>query len=201
MSVPRVYLPACQGAGGPATLPADEAHHLTHVLRLGVGADVTVFDGAGREWRARVTAVNRRAVTVDVGEEVVAIREPVVSVTLGDRAAQGRPDGRRRSRCHGAWRRRHRAGALGARRGARTSVAQRDGTQSLAARRRGGGPTVRGGPSCQPSRRWRRSRQCSTACTELDSISASSPPAPGRTLRTAGRPVQALVLVGPEGGW
>ena len=42
-------------------LPADEAHHLTHVLRLGVGADVSVFDGAGHEWAGRV-AVGRGSV-------------------------------------------------------------------------------------------------------------------------------------------
>ena len=31
------------------TLPADEAHHLTRVLRLGAGDEVAVFDGRGRE--------------------------------------------------------------------------------------------------------------------------------------------------------
>ena len=38
-------------------LSADEAHHLTRVLRLGAGDAVAVFDGRGTEFAARVSAV------------------------------------------------------------------------------------------------------------------------------------------------
>ena len=40
-----------------ARLSDDEARHLSQVLRLAVGDEVAVFDGAGREFRARVERV------------------------------------------------------------------------------------------------------------------------------------------------
>lgn len=41
----------------PVTLPAAASHHLLRVLRLGVGAEVTVFDGSGMQVLARVCDV------------------------------------------------------------------------------------------------------------------------------------------------
>jgi len=82
MALPRVCVPGLRGDGGLVVLPADEAHHLAHVLRLGPGDDLTVFDGIGGEWRARVASVSRRAVTIDVGDPVKAVPEPKVAVTL-----------------------------------------------------------------------------------------------------------------------
>ena len=43
-------------------LPRGEVHHALHVLRLGVGADVELFDGRGAAANARVTAVGRAGV-------------------------------------------------------------------------------------------------------------------------------------------
>jgi len=66
------------------TLPPDEAHHLKHVLRLGVGAEVAVFDGRGREWAARAISLGKaRDVTVELLEEIAPVAEPPVRVTLG----------------------------------------------------------------------------------------------------------------------
>jgi 16S rRNA (uracil1498-N3)-methyltransferase len=81
--VPRFYAPGARGDGRPIALSSDEAHHLTHVLRLAPGADVTVFDGAGGEWRGRVASTGRRGVTIDLGDPVTPVAEPPVRVTLG----------------------------------------------------------------------------------------------------------------------
>src|SRR5262245_34251259 len=43
-----------------------EAHHLAVVCRVHPGDPVRLFNGDGREYPARVTAVTRRSVTVDV---------------------------------------------------------------------------------------------------------------------------------------
>ena len=51
---------------GQARLQGDEARHLARVLRAEVGDAVTLFDGSGRSWLARVTAIGRD----DVGLEV-----------------------------------------------------------------------------------------------------------------------------------
>ena len=49
----RFYAPDLNPAHGRSA-PAEEAHHLVRVLRLGPGRSVAVFDGRGDEWRARV---------------------------------------------------------------------------------------------------------------------------------------------------
>jgi 16S rRNA (uracil1498-N3)-methyltransferase len=69
-------------AGDRIVLPEVEAHHVIHVLRLCEGADVTVFDGRGREWRGRIHAVTRREVSVDLIETQTPLSEPSVVVTL-----------------------------------------------------------------------------------------------------------------------
>ena len=63
-------------------LPEAEAHHLTRVLRLVAGDEVTVFDGRGHEWRGRVAAAGRSGVTIDLDGPVTPVAEPPVRVTL-----------------------------------------------------------------------------------------------------------------------
>lgn len=82
MSVPRVYVPGVAGLPQPLPVPPDEAHHLIHVLRLGPGADVTVFDGDGHEWRGRIASVGRQQATIDLGDAIDAVAEPARHVTL-----------------------------------------------------------------------------------------------------------------------
>jgi 16S rRNA (uracil1498-N3)-methyltransferase len=74
---------------GSVTLPPDESHHAAHVLRLGVGADVRVFDGAGREWAGRLASVRRSAVTVELAGEVTPVAEPPVRVTVAAGVLKG----------------------------------------------------------------------------------------------------------------
>lgn len=56
------------------TLTADEARHLREVLRLKPGDEVSVFDGAGKEFRARVAQARREFAELDVDEEIAAAR-------------------------------------------------------------------------------------------------------------------------------
>ncbi|MFM8414062.1 MAG: RsmE family RNA methyltransferase, partial [Planctomycetota bacterium] len=55
-------------AGGRAVLDGDEARHLARVLRARVGDTVVLFDGHGRSWPARVTAIGRAEVELATGE-------------------------------------------------------------------------------------------------------------------------------------
>lgn len=52
---------------GRAVLEGDEARHLARVLRCKVGDAVDLFDGSGAAWPARVAAIARDQVTLDVG--------------------------------------------------------------------------------------------------------------------------------------
>jgi 16S rRNA (uracil1498-N3)-methyltransferase len=86
--VPR-FLGAIDAARATARLDAEETRHLSHVLRLGIGEEVTVFDGAGREFRARVERVSRDGADLALIEPTDAAPEPAVRVTLVQAALKG----------------------------------------------------------------------------------------------------------------
>ncbi len=65
-----------------AVLEGSEAHHLLHVMRAGVGAEVVLFDGSGAEYTARVSQIDRTRVRLSVLECVEVDRELAVNVTL-----------------------------------------------------------------------------------------------------------------------
>ncbi|HKW01182.1 MAG TPA: 16S rRNA (uracil(1498)-N(3))-methyltransferase [Vicinamibacterales bacterium] len=85
----RFYVPDAQIGDESIVLSADEAHHLTHVLRLNAGDEVGVFDGRGHEWRARVGTLRKKQVTLDLVESVPAVAEAPVRVTLGMALVKG----------------------------------------------------------------------------------------------------------------
>jgi len=65
------------------TLTADEARHLREVLRLKPGDEVSVFDGEGREFRARVAQARREFAELDLDEEIEPARpESPLQITL-----------------------------------------------------------------------------------------------------------------------
>ncbi len=89
-SAPRFFVPDAQASGQPVALSDDEAHHLRHVLRLGAGAELAVFDGRGHEWKGRVARAEKRGpVMVELLETATPAPEPSVRVTLGMGLAKG----------------------------------------------------------------------------------------------------------------
>ena len=65
------------------TLTADEARHLREVLRLKPGDEVSVFDGAGKEFRARVAQARREFAELDLDEQIQPARpESPLQITL-----------------------------------------------------------------------------------------------------------------------
>ena len=56
------------------TLAADEARHLREVLRLKPGDEVSVFDGAGKEFHARVVQARRELAELELDEEIATAR-------------------------------------------------------------------------------------------------------------------------------
>lgn len=77
----RFFLAAPPQAGR-AALAGDEARHLTRVHRARVGDDVRVFDGAGHEWAARVAAIERDRVSLDLVADLPGQPSPTRSLTL-----------------------------------------------------------------------------------------------------------------------
>lgn len=86
---PRFYAPAAEAAGDLIDLPADEAGHLTRVLRLTAGAPVRVFNGRGGEFDALVDAAAKGRVRLRLQRARPAQREPRVAVTLAQAVLKG----------------------------------------------------------------------------------------------------------------
>ncbi len=86
--LPR-FLAAIDTVSGTARLDADETRHLAQVLRLGPGEEIAVFDGAGREFRARVEQIARDGTSLRLIAEHEPAPEPAVRVTLAQSALKG----------------------------------------------------------------------------------------------------------------
>ena len=87
--LPRFYVPDLDPQVPSAALPADEARHLTRVLRLGEGAEIAIFDGRGHEFRARVAAAARERVQVALMERLVPAPEARVPLVLVQAVLKG----------------------------------------------------------------------------------------------------------------
>ena len=68
--------------GDNARLDGAEAHHLAHVMRAKVGDEVTLFDGSGTEFIARVVAIGRSSVDLAVLARQEIDRELPRRITL-----------------------------------------------------------------------------------------------------------------------
>jgi 16S rRNA (uracil1498-N3)-methyltransferase len=69
--------------GPAARLVAREAHHLAHVMRGQIGDQVTLFDGSGAEFAARVERVGRAEVEMSILSRLAVDRELPLHLTLG----------------------------------------------------------------------------------------------------------------------
>lgn len=79
---PRFYIDAPLRAGSVCTLSEDAAHHAIHVLRLRAGEEITVFNGRGGEFAARIVSIQRLKIAVDLLHHREIERESPLRVTL-----------------------------------------------------------------------------------------------------------------------
>ena len=59
-SLPRLFVATPLSEGVPVALDGPQANYLGNVMRLGVGGEVLLFDGASGEWLAKVADVGKR---------------------------------------------------------------------------------------------------------------------------------------------
>ena len=78
---PRLFVGSPLRAYTTLALPEAAARH-AQVLRLQPGGEVTLFDGRGGEWTARIEAMAKREVTATVLEHDAVERELPMAVTL-----------------------------------------------------------------------------------------------------------------------
>ncbi|MCO5157751.1 MAG: 16S rRNA (uracil(1498)-N(3))-methyltransferase [Aquamicrobium sp.] len=62
----RLFMPHDLGPGAAFEADRAQSHYLAHVLRMGEGAELLVFNGRDGEWRARVAAVSKKGVRLAV---------------------------------------------------------------------------------------------------------------------------------------
>ena len=90
--MPRFLLPPCDWPAegrGTALLRGDEAKHLSQVLRIRPGGQVTVFDGAGRRATAEVIESTRHEVRLQL-ETATLQTAPRPRITLAQAIPKGK---------------------------------------------------------------------------------------------------------------
>lgn len=201
----RFFAPTLDPGDDAVTLPKGESEHLTRVLRLGVGDTVTVFDGRGSEFAARVVEVSGRLVRVQLMTRVDPAREPAVSVTLGQSVLKGdkMDDVIRDAVMLGVTAvqplvtARTETTVANLRRGSRVERWQRVALASTKQSRRAVLPEIRmplALDTCLDEPRG------GPALMLVEPLAGASPETCA-TLRSDPPPPEVLVLTGPEGGW
>jgi 16S rRNA (uracil1498-N3)-methyltransferase len=89
MRLRRLYLATAFDGGARLALAPAAANHLTRVLRMQGGDALSVFDGAGREHRARIASVHGLRVEIEVGEALPPLPESPLAITLAQGVSRG----------------------------------------------------------------------------------------------------------------
>lgn len=85
----RFFAPEAHATGEVVALPDDEAAHLTRVLRLKHGDDVIVFNGRGQAFEATVESARKNSAHVLLGATYESAPEPGVAITLVQAVLKG----------------------------------------------------------------------------------------------------------------
>jgi 16S rRNA (uracil1498-N3)-methyltransferase len=89
MRLTRVHVPGPLSPGARHTIEGDAANHITRVLRLEPGAPLTVFDGRGGEYFARIDSFRKASVIIEVQDRSPSSRESSLSLTLAQGVSRG----------------------------------------------------------------------------------------------------------------
>ena len=204
-AVHRFFAPALDPGDETVVLPREEGEHLTRVLRIGVGDTVAVFDGRGHEWLGRVVSALRRDVCVQLVSRATPAAEPQVALTLAQAVlkADKMDDVVRDAVMLGAAAiqpivtKRTEATVAALVRGARVERWRRVALASVKQSRRAVLPDVRVPLTLEtlldePASALRLMLVEPGAAAQVGSLSE---------IQKAPAPADAMLLVGPEGGW
>jgi len=89
MRVPRVHTPQKLAPGVEVELEGGPSQHLGRVLRMGTGAELTLFNGDGAEYSARITGGTPKRLVVGVEAQQARDLESPLSVHLGIGMSRG----------------------------------------------------------------------------------------------------------------
>lgn len=86
---PRIHVAVDLNVGGDVILPEGAARHVARVLRLGEGAPLRLFDGAGHEARAVLVEAGRKRVVARIETVETGRGESPLIVHLGQAISKG----------------------------------------------------------------------------------------------------------------
>ncbi len=89
MRIPRIYHPEPLVAHSQIALDDNAARHVARVLRLGPGAELTLFDGNGGEYSATIHELNKRQVIVSLCDRRMIDLESPLRITLAQGISKG----------------------------------------------------------------------------------------------------------------
>ena len=89
MRVVRHYVEAALAQDAFVALPEDAVAHLVRVLRLGVGDPVTLFNGDGFDYSAKISSLSKKTAEVQVLGQCVVDNESCLRLTLAQGIARG----------------------------------------------------------------------------------------------------------------
>jgi len=89
VSTPRIFTEQALGEGLKLQLEEGPSRHLAGTLRLHAEAEITLFDGRGGEYGARITSVERKRVAVEVLEHRATELESPLAMELGIAISRG----------------------------------------------------------------------------------------------------------------
>lgn len=89
MRLIRIHVPDLLTPRRRHTIEGDAAKHIARVLRLQPGDPLTLFDGRGGEYAARIEAIRKGAVAVEVDGHSATTRESPLSLTLAQGVSRG----------------------------------------------------------------------------------------------------------------
>ena len=89
MRIPRIYTEQSLASDAHVTLEKRPSHHLANVLRLGIDDTITLFNGRGAEYSGVITALGKKAVSVETGEKQQNTCESPLAIHLGVAISRG----------------------------------------------------------------------------------------------------------------
>ena len=89
MRTPRIYIDKPLAPETDIRLESAPSHHLVRVLRLSAGADLTLFNGDGHDYRARLVDADQRAAGARILSRSEAEPAPPLRITLGIGVSKG----------------------------------------------------------------------------------------------------------------
>ncbi|MCP8899921.1 16S rRNA (uracil(1498)-N(3))-methyltransferase [Gilvimarinus xylanilyticus] len=89
MRIPRLYLEHTLEARQTLTLTDRQAHYVARVLRMGSGRPLTVFNGEGGEFSARILDADKKNVTLEIGDHLAENRQSPLEIELAIGLSRG----------------------------------------------------------------------------------------------------------------